>query len=75
MMTGQPGERLRAHLETRYEITVDAMTELDLNTLETTPDARPGGAWHHLADGPPVAETKTLTDMIATRVRAAVTGR
>ena len=29
-MPGRPGERLRAHLETRYEITVDAMTELDL---------------------------------------------
>ena len=29
-MPGRPGERLRAHLETRYGITVDAMTELDL---------------------------------------------
>jgi Ser/Thr protein kinase RdoA (MazF antagonist) len=30
-MPGRPGERLRAHLETRYEITVDAMTDLDLD--------------------------------------------
>ena len=29
-MPGRPGERLRAHLETRYGITVDAMTQLDL---------------------------------------------
>ncbi len=29
-MPGRPGERLRAHMETRYGITVDAMTELDL---------------------------------------------
>lgn len=29
-MPGRPGERLRAHLETRYAITVDAMAELDL---------------------------------------------
>jgi len=29
-MPGRPGERLRAHLQTRYGITVDAMTELDL---------------------------------------------
>jgi hypothetical protein len=29
-MPGRPGERLRAHLETRYAITMDAMTELDL---------------------------------------------
>jgi Ser/Thr protein kinase RdoA (MazF antagonist) len=29
-MPGRPGERLRAHLETRYRITVAAMTELDL---------------------------------------------
>jgi Ser/Thr protein kinase RdoA (MazF antagonist) len=29
-MPGRPGERLRAHLETRYGITVDAMAELDL---------------------------------------------
>jgi len=29
-MPGRPGERLRAHLETRYGITADAMTELDL---------------------------------------------
>jgi catechol 2,3-dioxygenase-like lactoylglutathione lyase family enzyme len=29
-MPGRPGERLRAHLETWYEITVAAMTELDL---------------------------------------------
>jgi Ser/Thr protein kinase RdoA (MazF antagonist) len=29
-MPGRPGERLRAHVETRYGITVDAMTELDL---------------------------------------------
>jgi Ser/Thr protein kinase RdoA (MazF antagonist) len=29
-MPGRPGEHLRAHLETRYGITVDAMTELDL---------------------------------------------
>ena len=29
-MPGRPGARLRAHLETRYGITVDAMTELDL---------------------------------------------
>ena len=30
-MPGRPGERLRAHLETRYGITVDAMTDLDLD--------------------------------------------
>jgi Ser/Thr protein kinase RdoA (MazF antagonist) len=29
-MPGRPAERLRAHLETRYGITADAMTELDL---------------------------------------------
>jgi Ser/Thr protein kinase RdoA (MazF antagonist) len=29
-MPGRPGERLRAHLQTRYGITVTAMTELDL---------------------------------------------
>jgi Ser/Thr protein kinase RdoA (MazF antagonist) len=29
-MPGRPGERLRAHLETRYGIAVDAMTDLDL---------------------------------------------
>ena len=29
-MPGRPGERLRAHLQTRYGITVDTMTELDL---------------------------------------------
>ncbi len=29
-LPGRPGERLRAHLETWYGITVDAMTELDL---------------------------------------------
>ena len=29
-LPGRPGERLRAHLETRYGIVVDAMTELDL---------------------------------------------
>ena len=29
-MPGRPGERLRAHLATRYGIAVDAMTELDL---------------------------------------------
>jgi Enoyl-(Acyl carrier protein) reductase len=29
-MPGRPGERLRAHLETRYGIAVDAVTELDL---------------------------------------------
>jgi len=29
-MPGRPGERLRAHLETRYGIAVSAMTELDL---------------------------------------------
>jgi hypothetical protein len=29
-MPGQPGERLRTHLETRYGITVSAMAELDL---------------------------------------------
>jgi Ser/Thr protein kinase RdoA (MazF antagonist) len=29
-MPSRPGERLRAHLQTRYGITVDAMTELDL---------------------------------------------
>jgi catechol 2,3-dioxygenase-like lactoylglutathione lyase family enzyme len=30
-MPGRPGERLRAHLETRYGIRVAAMTELDLS--------------------------------------------
>jgi len=40
-MPGRPGERLRAHLETRYGITADAMTELDL------------GVWRAgLPDGP-----------------------
>jgi Ser/Thr protein kinase RdoA (MazF antagonist) len=29
-MPGRPGERLRTHLQTRYGITVEAMTELDL---------------------------------------------
>ena len=29
-MPGRPGERLRAHLETRYGITADAMSQLDL---------------------------------------------
>lgn len=29
-MPGRPGKRLRAHLETRYGIAVDVMTELDL---------------------------------------------
>jgi hypothetical protein len=39
--TGRPRERLRAHLQTRYGITVDAMTELDL------------GVWRvSRADGP-----------------------
>jgi len=30
-MPGRPGEHVRAHLETRYGIAVDGMTELDLN--------------------------------------------
>jgi Ser/Thr protein kinase RdoA (MazF antagonist) len=167
-MPGRPGERLGAHLETRYGITVDAMTELDLgvwrvgradgpdwvarwfparraaeavagdaailrylaahefpaercaadepvsvldgrsvlvtgwadtvprqqrrdailaagglshlgallgrlHTLDTTPAtsagdgaaARPGGAWHHLADGPPSAEVAAASGMLA----------
>jgi Ser/Thr protein kinase RdoA (MazF antagonist) len=170
-MPGRPGERLRAHLQTRYGITVDAMTELDLgvwrvgradgpdwvarwfpvrrsaeavagdaeilrylaahefpaercaadepvsvldgrfllvtewadtvprqqrrdairaagglshlgallgrlHTLDTTPAAsaggvgdgaaaRPGGAWHHLADGPPSAEVAAASRMLA----------
>jgi hypothetical protein len=40
-MPGRPAERLRAHLQTRYGITVDAITELDL------------GVWRvRRADGP-----------------------
>jgi Ser/Thr protein kinase RdoA (MazF antagonist) len=160
-MPGRPAERLRAHLETRYGITVDAMAELDLgvwrvgradgpdwvarwfaarrpaeavagdaallrylaarefpaercaadepvsildgrsvlvtgwanpvprqqrreairaagglsrlgellgrlNTLDTMPTARPGGAWHHLADGLPAAEVEAADRMLAT---------
>jgi Ser/Thr protein kinase RdoA (MazF antagonist) len=159
-MPGRPGERLRAHLEARYGITVAAMTELDLgvwrieraggpdwvarwfparrpaeavagdaailrylaandfpaewcaadepvslldgravlvtewadpvprplrrdairaagglrhlgallgrlNTLDAGPAARPGGAWHHLADGLPSAEIAAASQMLA----------
>jgi Ser/Thr protein kinase RdoA (MazF antagonist) len=157
---GRPQMRLRAHLETRYGITVDAMTELDLgvwrigradgpdwvarwfaarrtaevvagdaailrylaarefpaercaadepvsrldgrsvlvtewadpvprqqrrdaireagglsglggllgrlSTLDVMPTARPGGAWHHLADGLPAAEVGAADRMLA----------
>jgi Ser/Thr protein kinase RdoA (MazF antagonist) len=159
-MPSRPGERLRAHLEARYGITVNAMTELDLgvwqigradgpdwvarwfparrsveavtgdaailrylaahefpaercatgeptsvlggrsvlvtewvdpvprqerrdairaagglsrlgallsrlNTLDAEPVARPGGAWHHLADGLPAAEVAAAGRMLA----------
>jgi Ser/Thr protein kinase RdoA (MazF antagonist) len=42
-MPGRPGERLRAHLEMRYEITVNAMTELDLGVWRI--GRTPGPDW------------------------------
>jgi Ser/Thr protein kinase RdoA (MazF antagonist) len=36
-----------------------------LHTLDMTPGTRPGGAWHHLADGLPSAEVAAASRMLA----------
>jgi hypothetical protein len=65
-MPGRPGERLRAHTETRYGITADEITELDLGVWRVRrADGRPGGAWHHLADGLPSAEIAAAGRVLA----------
>jgi Ser/Thr protein kinase RdoA (MazF antagonist) len=78
MLTRSGTDRLPAHLETTYGIQVAGMTQLDLGgfvrlgamlgRLQTLPQdtsTRPGGAWHHLADGAPrdeIAAAAALLD-------------
>jgi Ser/Thr protein kinase RdoA (MazF antagonist) len=55
LMPGRPAERLRAHLQTRYGITVDAMAQLDLGVWQVKRSDGPDWAARWFAARRPAA--------------------